>query len=329
MAVMITGASGFVGLNVAEALLTRGEHVVAVSRDTLPKAAIAVLAALPGRLTEATLDVRDTMAVFHLMRAHAVDRLFPLAAVTSGPAREADEPEEVIDVNLLGFIAQLRAARDAGISRVVVPASGAVYGESFHSHALLNEATTPCVPVGIYGVTKYAVERTALRLGRLWDMDVVVARIGSLFGPWEHDTGLRDLLTPHWALARAAVGRIPAVLPAVLPDYAWIYARDAARGLLHLLDLPNPSQRVFNLCSGRNWGNVITLWADQLAHDYPGFIWHQSDDVAAVTIPLSETLPRGRMDIARIEATGWAPAFTPAEAYADYAGWLTLHQAAL
>jgi UDP-glucuronate 4-epimerase len=325
MAVMITGGTGFVGLNLAGALLARGEHVVIAALDDVPGEALADFVRLPGRLTAARCDARDEAGIADLMRAHAVDRLFPFAAITSGARRETEAPEAVIEVNLLGFIAQLRAARAAGVRRVVAPASGAVYGESFYQRALLDETTTPCVPLGIYGVTKYAVDRSALRLAALWDMDIVVARIGSVFGPWERDTGLRDLLTPHWALARAAQRREHAVLPATIPDYAWIYARDVGAGLLHLLDLEAPVDHVFNLCSGQNWGSVITLWADLLAQRHPGFTWSQATQPAHVTIPFSEILPRGRMDIARLQATGWSPRFPPEAAYSDYAEWVQNH----
>jgi UDP-glucuronate 4-epimerase len=327
MAVMVTGGTGFVGLNLVEALLRRGEAVVVVAPDAVPAAALAAFAPLAGTLTAVRGDIRDVGGLTALMREHGVTRLFPFAAITSGAARETADPGLVIEVNLLGLIGQLRAARDAGVGRVVVPASGAVYGESFWNHALLDEVTTPCVPTGIYGVTKYAVERSALRLAGLWGLDIVVARIGSVFGPWEHDTGLRDLLTPHWGLARAALAGEEAVLPAALPDYAWIYARDIAAGLLHLLDLPDPPHRVFNICSGQNWGAVMLSFCAVLAERYPGFRWRQSPDPAEVTVALTETRPRGRMDIARITATGWAPRFDPAAAYADYADWLVAHGA--
>jgi nucleoside-diphosphate-sugar epimerase len=329
MTIMVTGGAGFVGLNLAEALLARGEHVVVVSRDPVPGPAAQHFATLPGTWVEAILDVRQTDQLAALMRTHRVDALFPFAAITSSARREALAPEEVIDVNLLGFIAQLRAARDAGVRRIVAPASGAVYGESFYQRALLDEATTPCLPTGIYGVTKYAVERSALRLASLWDLDIVVARIGSVFGPWEHDTGLRDLLTPHWALARAAVAGEHAVLPRDIPDYAWIYSADVASALLHLLDLEHKPHRVFNICSGQNWGSVITQWADRLAQDHPDFTWRQSTTDQDCTIPFSEALPRGRMDIARIQATGWAPAYSPKAAYEAYAEWLARHPDAL
>jgi nucleoside-diphosphate-sugar epimerase len=229
-------------------------------------------------------------------------------------------------VNLLGFITQLRAARDGGVKRVIAPASAAVYGESFYSHAVLNEATTPCVPTGVYGVTKYGIERTALRLGALWDIDVIAARIGSVFGPWERDTGLRDMIGPHWRLARAARDGEPTTLPSRIPPYTWVYSRDVAAALLHLLDMPDPPHRVFNICSSVPWGEVITRWADTLTTVFPGFAWRQGEHP---TVAFSETRPRGRMDNGRLCATGWAPRFLPDAAYADYAAWLAADPARL
>lgn len=329
MTVLISGGTGFVGLNLAEALLARGEHVVVAALDRPPASAARRFARLPGRLTTAICDVTDAEAFAGLLRTHAVDRLFPFAAITSGAEREARSPERVIEVNLLGFIGQLRAARDAGVGRVIAPASAACYGASFYDHATLNETDTPCLPTGIYGVTKFAVERSALRLGELWGVDVIVARIGSVFGPWERDTGLRDMIGPHWTIARHAMMRREAVLPATLLPYTWAYSRDVTAGLLHLLDMADPPHRLFNVCSGMPWGDAILRWAERLAADFPGFTWRQSDDPAEVNVRFGETHPRGRMDVARIAATGWTPHFTPALAYADYAAWLHTNPDAL
>lgn len=321
MSVMVTGGTGFVGLNLVEALLGRGEDVVVVVLDDVPAAALRVFGSLPGRLSVERMDVRDP-GLAGLMRAHGVDRLFPFAAITSGPEREAETPELVIEVNLLGFIAQLRAAREAGVRRVIAPSSAAVYGESFFTHARLDEATTPAVPIGVYGVTKYALERTALRLGALWGMDVIAARIGGVFGPWERDTGLRDMIGPLWHLARIAREGGEAVLPTVIPAYTWVYSRDVASGLLHLLDMAAPGERVFNICSGMAWGEVIVEWAERLREVYPGFRWRRSGEAGEVNVRFTETRPRGAMDVSRVVGTGWRPSFGPVEAYADYGDWV-------
>lgn len=321
MTVLISGGTGFVGLNLAEALLTRGERVVLYALDTPPENALRPLHALAGTLALEQGDVRDAPTFAACLRRHAVDRLFPFAAITSGADREGEAPERVFEVNLLGFVSQLRAARDAGVRRVIAPSSSAVYGESAYGEGPMREDATPPVPVSLYGVSKYAVERTALRLGALWGLDVVAARIGAVFGPWERDTGLRDSLSPFWQIEQAARAGQEAVLPAEIPAYSWVYSRDAAGALLHLLDLPEPPHRVFNVCSGQSWAGRLLEWCRLLEGAYPGFRWRQSADQAEVTIRLAETRPRAATSIDRLSATDWSPRFSPDAALTDYLAW--------
>jgi nucleoside-diphosphate-sugar epimerase len=326
---MITGGTGFIGLNVAEALLRRGDHVVVVALDDVPVSAKKVFSELPGKLTEVRGDIRDVTDLTKLMRQHQVRALLPFAAVTSGDEREADEPERIIEINLLGLVGQMRAARDAGVRKLIAPASGAVYGLSYFDRPVLDEATTPCVPMNIYGMTKYAVERTALRLGALWSLDVVVARIGGTFGPWERDTGVRDLLTPYWLLALHAREGQEAVLPKEIPPYGWVYSRDVADALVHLLDANSPLYRVFNVSCGIEWSPLIVGWAEELARAYPGFGWRQSENPAEINVRLPDTRPRAWMDVSRITETGWRSRYPPQAAYEDYSRWLLAHPDAL
>lgn len=322
-AVLITGGAGFVGLCVTEALLARGDEVVIFGREALPEAAARAFAPLAGRLAVVRGDVRDAAALGAVFAAHVIDRVLPFAAVTAGPERESAEPETVLDVNVKGMIATLRAARDAGaVRRVVLPSSSAVYGESAYAFPVLDEATTPCVPISLYGVTKHAVERLGLRLAGQWGLDAVAARIGAAFGPWERDTGLRDTLSPFLALMQAAVARSEAVLPeGPMPAYDWVYARDLAAGLLCLLDAEAPPHRVVNLSSGLDWAPRIPALCDVLAERFPGFRWRRADAGEAPTIRPNDPRPRGVLAVARAAEFGWAPGFAPKDAMADYAGW--------
>lgn len=326
-AVLVTGGAGFVGLNVTEALLKRGDDVVIFGREALPEAAARAFAPLPGRLAVVQGDVRDAAALRATFAAHRVDRVLPFAAITAGPERESAEPETVLDVNVKGMIATLRAARDAGgVRRVVLPSSSAVYGESAYAVPVLDEAATPCVPISLYGVTKYAVERLGLRLAGLWGLDAVAARIGAVFGPWERDTGLRDTLSPFLALMQAAVARGEAVLPeAPMPAYDWVYARDLAAGLLRLLDAQAPPRRVVNLGSGLDWAPRIPALCDVLAARFPGFRWRRAAPGETPTIRPNDARPRGVLAMARAAEFGWAPRFAPEAAVADYAAWAAEH----
>ncbi|MCX7685062.1 MAG: NAD(P)-dependent oxidoreductase [Acetobacteraceae bacterium] len=322
-AVLITGGAGFVGLNVAEALLARGEEVVIFGREPLPEAAACAFAALPGRLAVLERDVREEAALRAAFAAHAVDRVLPFAAITAGPERESAEPEAVLDVNVKGVVATLRAARDSGgVRRVLLPSSSAVYGESAYTHPVLDEAGTPCVPASLYGVTKYAVERLGLRLAALWGLDAVAARIGAAFGPWERDSGVRDTLSPFLALMQAALmGRQAVLPPAPLPSYDWVYARDLAAGLLKLLDAELPPHRVVNLASGLDWAPHVPALCEALAARFPGFRWRHAAPGEAPTIRLNDSRPRGVLATARAAAFGWQARHTPDSAMADYASW--------
>lgn len=326
-AVLITGGTGFLGLAVAEALLARGEEVVLLAPSPLPQAAARAFATLPGRLHRVPGDVRQPDTLHAAFAAATVDRLLPFAAITPGPEREATDPEGVVAVNVHGLIATLRAARRAGgVRRVVIPSSSAVYGDSAYTHPVLDEATTPCVPLSLYGATKYAAERIGLRLGALWGLDAVAARIGPAFGPWEHPSGWRDTLSPFLQLLQAADARQQAVLPpAPLPAYEWIYVRDVVDGLLRLLDSPAPPHRVVNLGAGRDSAALLPAWCDALAARFPGFRWRHAAAGERPMIRLHDHRPRGVLAISRAAAFGWAPQTAPEAAIADFLAWAEQH----
>jgi UDP-glucuronate 4-epimerase len=76
-----------------------------------------------------------------------------------------------------------------------------------------------------------AGEAVALRLSAIGGLEPRGGRLGSCFGPWEHASGLRDTLSPHWQILWAALRDETAVLAAdVARD--WLYVRDAVSGLL-------------------------------------------------------------------------------------------------
>lgn len=329
--ILVTGGAGFVGLNLTEALLGRGDHVVVFGREAaLPPEADSVFRALPGRLEVIQGDVQDAAALRAVFARFRPDGVLPFAAVTAGPAREAAAPRLVVDTNFGGVIATLEAAREAGcVRRVVLPSSAAVYGESAYTHTVLDEVSTPCAPISLYGVTKFSVERGGLRLAGLWGLDAVAARIGATFGPWERDTGMRDTLSPHLALAQAALRGAEAVLPpAPLPAYDWVYVRDLVAGLLALLDHAAPPHRVVNLASGQDWSGAMLACCEVLAGRFPGFRARHAAPGEAAGIVFQDVKPRGVLSVARAADFGWRPRFAPVEAYADYASWLARHPAA-
>jgi len=323
----VTGGSGFIGLSLIEHLLKAGHSVLAHAMEPLPPMALATFTAYPGRLITVQGDIGDAR-LGQCLADHRVTHLFHGAAITAAQAREKVATRQILEVNLMGTVNALDACVHAGVQTVVLASSSAVYGAAIFEGQDLDESHPPA-PANLYGIGKVAIEGIGQRYQALHGLRVANARITAAFGPWERDTGLRDMLWPLCYLARLAVDGREAVLPAALPVQAWVYGPDVAAGLLHLLDMKAPPHRVFNICSGEMWGEVMTRWADTLAQHFPGFRWRRSADPAEVNVRFTEFRPRGRMDIARIQATGWQPRFGPDAAYANYAAWLSEYPDAL
>ena len=178
--------------------------MVSFDAGQMPPGAEAAFAAHRGRLAIERGSVLDAESVAALFQKHRIERVIHAAAVTSGPQREAREPASIVDVNLRGTINVIDAARQHGVKRTIYVGSGAAYGESLYNHPRLYE-TTPSVPTSLYSITKHAAERMCLRLAELWSIDVACVRLGTVVGPWERDTGVRDNFGTHSQLAALAL----------------------------------------------------------------------------------------------------------------------------
>lgn len=322
MAILVTGGAGFVGLNLVDALLASGEEVVLFDRGAPPPAAERAWATQRGRLQWVAGDVLDAAALGKAFAARRIDRVLHCAAVTSGPKREASDPGGVVAVNLQGTINVLTAAREHQVRRVVYTGSGAVYGESLRRFGRIYEDNTPALPVTLYAITKFAAERIALRLKNLWGVDVVCARLGTLVGPWERDTGVRDNFGTHSQLARLALAGETAVLPPREVRRDWIYSRDVAAGLVALLEASAPRHFIYNLSSGFDWSGSVLAWCEILKDAYSRFDFRVAAADETPNIGYTDT-DRFPMDVGRIEHDiGFKPRFTPREALADYLEWL-------
>ena len=318
MRVMITGGSGFVGLNVAEALLARGDAVVLFGPDRAPDAAIRHFGGLPGTLNQVSGDVRDRDAVVSALTEGGATHLVHGAAVTAGLDREASEARRIVEVNLGGTIEVLEAALACGIKRVVQFGTGAIYANVAAGIESLDEVRDLPTPESLYAITKYAAERTALRYRATRGLDVVVPRLGVVFGRWEYDTGVRDTLSlPFQLAATADVGGEARFQPSLSTD--WVYAPDVAAAVLRLLDAPAPlPSPVYHVSSGRRWS--IERWCERLRAAFPAFRY----EIAGVPSPPTPGVPRPRppFSVQRMERElGFVAKFGEEEAFADYLAW--------
>ena len=318
-AVLITGGAGFVGLNLAEHLLGRGEQVVLFGPAAPPPQALAALGAGSGRLSVAIGDVCSATDLDHVLSAHVIDRVVHAAAVTADLARERRAARDIFTVNLLGTVEVLEAALRHAVRRVLQLGTGSVFGAAGRADRMLDERSSAALPQTLYGISKFAAERTGLRYRETRGLDLTVLRLGSVFGRWEYDSGSRDTLSLPLQLLRAAERDEAAVVHRQAAD-DWVYSVDVARGLVAVLDLAAVPEPVYHLSAGLRWS--LDDWCGRLRQTFPGFTYRFTGSLEECTVGRGNAAARAPLDIARISRdAGYRPAFLLDRAFDDYLAW--------
>ena len=321
MRILLFGGAGFVGLNIAAALLERGHAVTLLDRAALPAAAAKEFSRHADRLTAIRGDVSDRQTVDNVIAA-GYDAIVLGAAITAGPERDAADPEIILRVNLLAQVPILAAARRSRVRRIVNLSSAAAYGAAAFQHALLDEETA-CDPVSLYAVTKYTSEKVAARLAALWQADIISVRLSGVFGPWERATGVRDTPSPQIQMLGALQQRKEAILSR--PGFRdWIYASDVADAVMVLVEAAKPKHGLYNISTGQEWSAL--QWGQDLAALRHGFVCRLAKPGEAPTVDLHSDADRAPLSVSRIEHEfGWRARFGCADSAADLHNWWTQH----
>jgi UDP-glucose 4-epimerase len=173
---LITGGAGFIGANLAEALVRDGERVRIF--DNFSSGSLDNLRAIRDRIELVEGDLRDYAAVQRAMQGVAyVSHQGALRSVE----RSVDDPLSSDEVNVHGTLHVLMAARDTpGVKRVVYASSSSVYGENPTLPKV--EDQTPA-PVSPYAVSKLAAEHYCRVFSKLYGVETVSLRYFNVFGP--------------------------------------------------------------------------------------------------------------------------------------------------
>jgi UDP-glucuronate 4-epimerase len=186
MAILVTGAAGFIGFFLSKRLLAEGHHVygidnlnayysVQIKRDRL-----AQLQAQP-RFTFEQLDLSDRESMARLFQTESFDCVVHLAA-QAGVRYSLENPHAYGDSNLTGFLNILEGCRHQAVPHLVFASSSSVYG----ANRKVPFATTDNVdhPVSLYAATKKANELMAHAYSHLYDIPMTGLRFFTVYGPW-------------------------------------------------------------------------------------------------------------------------------------------------
>ncbi len=184
--ILVTGAAGFIGFHVAQALLARGDEVVGV--DDLnnyydPKLKEARLAILQQSSSFAfhKLDVADKDAIFALVKETHPDVVCHLAA-QAGVRYSLDNPFAYEETNGKGMLVILEACRHHEVDRLVYASSSSVYGGN--KKLPFSEEDRVDRPISVYAATKKFNEELAHVYHHLFGLHTVGLRFFTVYGPW-------------------------------------------------------------------------------------------------------------------------------------------------
>jgi len=262
MAVLVTGAAGFIGSHVAGALLARGDQVVGVDNLNtyydvrLKEARLARLAERPGwtfrradlsdreAFAEAVGDGRDITAIVHL-------------AAQGGVRYSLVDPYAYVQSNVMGHLVVLEAARRLpGLRHLVYASTSSVYGAN--REMPFRETDRVDTPMSLYAATKRADELMGYAYAHLFGLPQTGLRFFTVYGPW----GRPDMA--YYSFARAIVAGEPITVydgGRLRRDFTYI--DDIVAGIVGCLDRPpeGATPRLLNIGNHRSEavGTLVAL----------------------------------------------------------------------
>lgn len=301
-AVLVTGGRGFIGSHVVRLLQEAGHPVVEYNRE--PPSADAGDAAH----TVVQGELHDVARLVGVLHTHAISAIVHTAGI-SHPALSLDLATETLQVNLMGSLSVLDAARLCGVRRTVVMSSECAYGPTGPEPLSEDAPLRPSTP---YGISKAALDGMVAFVRRHHGLDVVSLRLGQVYGPGQrlaedlHDI-IREALDTGRVTRRSGADQ----------RLELVHVRDAARAAVMAALWPKPfTFPAYNISAGSfRFEDVLKT----LAAILPDVVI----DVGNGTLGYED---RGPFDTGRArEEWGFRPEVPLREGLQHYADWLQRH----
>ncbi len=238
--VLVTGADGFIGSHLTEALLAKGYRVRALAQyNSFNNWGWLEDIAANERLEIVCGDVRD--ADFCRTISRDIDTVYHLAALIAIPYSYL-APDSYVDTNIKGTLNMCQAARDCGVRRIVVTSTSEVYGTAMYVPI---DERHPRQPQSPYSATKIGADAIAKSFYNAFDLPLVIARPFNTYGPRQSARAIIPTI-----ITQIAAGNTQIKLGDLSPTRDFNFVEDTAAGFIALGETEGIEGRDINIATG-------------------------------------------------------------------------------
>lgn len=294
--VLVTGADGFIGSHLCEALLAKGYEVRALSYYNSFNNWGWLEEIHSPQLEVVCGDVRDPNLCRHITQGCFT--VYHLAALIAIPYSYV-APDSYVDTNIKGTLNMCQAARDCGVERLVVTSTSEVYGTA--QYVPIDEQH-PRQPQSPYSATKIGADAIAKSFYNAFDLPVVIARPFNTYGPRQSARAIIPTI-----IGQIASGAKEIKVGDLTPTRDFNFVKDTAQGFIALGEAPGIEGRDINIATGTevSMERTLAIIAELM-----------QSDVRYVVDP--ERLRPGKSEVFRLcgdntlisELTGWHPCYS-------------------
>ena len=290
--ILITGGAGFIGSNLAHALIARGDTVCII--DNLSSGREENLTGILDQIT----FIRESILEPRALRAamEGAEYVLHQAALPSVP-RSVQDPVGSFEANVVGSMRVMEAARAAKVKRVVYAASSSAYGET---PILPKVESMPAAPISPYGMFKLFGEHLCQVWTKVYGLECVALRYFNVFGPRQRPDSQYAAVIPKFILAMSQ-GEAPTIYGDGTQSRDFCFVENVVQANLKAMVAPKAPGNVYNIaCEQRTTLLVLvgalnrilgTCLTPNLVAPRPGDIKHSLADITRAVQDLDYRWP--------------------------------------
>jgi NAD dependent epimerase/dehydratase len=310
--VLVTGADGFIGSHLVEALLDEGCKVKAFVYynsfnswgwlDSFPKEKLAGIEVFAG-------DIRDPNGVRTALKG--VDVVFHLAALIAIPF-SYHSPDNYVDTNIKGTLNILQAARDLNLEKILVTSTSEVYGTALYVPI---DEKHPRQGQSPYSATKIGADSITESFYRSFNLPVTIVRPFNTFGPRQSARAVIPTI-----ITQLLNGKKEIKLGALHPTRDLVYVKDTAAGFVAIAKADNVAGEEINIATQQeiSVGDLAQKIIDQISP-------------SSIIVSDEQRLRPGKSEVERLLGsnekisglTGWKPSYTLDEGLGETIQWFS------